>query len=64
LYGLPEDPIEVSKMELERPNDIRIFPFICLYVIPVYEKLTGEKNTLEKIAKKYKNRLKRMHKSS
>ena len=59
LNNLPDDPVEVSKQYLSHPNDIKIFPFLCLYMVPVYEKLTGRKNTMQELAKEFDRRWKR-----
>ena len=50
---LPKDPVEVSKNYLNSPNDINLFSFLCLYMIPVYEKITGQKNTMKKLARQF-----------
>jgi hypothetical protein len=44
---------------LNGPNDIKIFPFICLYVVPVYEQLTGKTNTLQEMEKQFERLMKR-----
>ena len=51
LYGLPSDPLEASKSYLARPNDVNMFSFFCLFVVPVYEDVTGEHGTMEKLYK-------------
>lgn len=57
MYNLPSDPVEASKRYLSHQNNIQIFPFLCMYMVPVYEKLTGSKNTMEKILKTYVQRM-------
>ena len=64
LYSIPSDPVEASIQRLSKPNDIQIFPFICTYMVPVYEEMTGQKNVLESIAKEYKRRWKQKQKQS
>ena len=59
LYLDSEDPVEVSKMYLSRPNDINLFPFLYLYMIPVYEEITGNKDTMKQLGKQFKKRWKK-----
>ena len=58
LYLDSEDPIEVSKAYLSKPNDISMFPFLYLYMIPVYEEVTGSKDTMKQIGRAFKRRWK------
>ena len=55
------DPIEVSKEFLMSQNDVSIFPFLCMFVIPLYERETGERDTMKKITSAYKKRWKQEH---
>lgn len=61
LKHMPTDPVEASKGILSHPNDISIFPFVCKYVIPVYEKVTGKKGIMEKLYQEYKRLRKEYH---
>jgi hypothetical protein len=54
MKNLPEYPVEVSKQVLSRPNNIQLFPFMCLYMVPVYEKLTGNQNTMKDLNRKFR----------
>jgi hypothetical protein len=56
--NIEDVPIEASKEYLGRTNDVKLFPFICLYVIPLYEHDTGERDTLKKINQNYRKRMK------
>lgn len=58
LYLDSENPVEVSKAYLSNPNDISIFPFLYLYMIPVYEEVTGNKDTMKMLGKAFKKRWK------
>ena len=60
-YNVSSNPIEVSKEYLEHPNDISIFPFLCMFVIPLYEKATGEHDTMKKLTLEYRKRWKDEH---
>lgn len=47
VFDLPSDPVEASKRYLaDTANNIQIFPFLCMYMVPVYEKLTGNTHTM------------------
>ena len=59
MYGLPDDPVEASKRVLQGRNDIQLFPFLMMYMIPVYEKLTGDKGIVERMRKEYKKMYKK-----
>lgn len=59
LYLNSDNPIEVSKAYLSQPNDISIFPFLYLYMIPVYEEVTGQKDTMKQLGKAFKQRWKK-----
>ena len=58
MYTPLEDPLEVSKAILSKFNNIKLFPFLFLYMIPVYEEVTGNKDTVKKIAREFKRRWK------
>lgn len=58
LYMHTTDPVEVAKSYLSQPNDVNLFPFVCIYVIPLYEETTGETGTMEKLMKDFKRRWK------
>ena len=60
-YTESTDPIEVSKEYLTNRNDVSIFPFICMFVIPLYEKETGERGTIQKLSVEYRKRWKKEH---
>ena len=54
FYNLPSDPVEVSKKYLKTPNNIQLFPFMCMFMIPVYEELTGRHGTMDAMRKEFK----------
>lgn len=58
LYSVKDDPIEASKVYISHPNNINIFSFVCLYVIPVYEKTTGNRNIIDQLEVEYDKRMK------
>lgn len=58
LYLDSENPVEVSKAYLSNPNDISIFPFLYLYMVPVYEEVTGNKDTMKMLGNAFKKRWK------
>lgn len=58
IYGLPSDPLEAGIEYLKKPNDVEPFPFICMFVVPIYERITGKKDTMEKMVREYKRLLK------
>lgn len=58
LYLHSDNPIEVSKAYLSKNNDISLFPFLCLYMIPVYEEVTGNKDTMKQLGQEFKRRWK------
>ena len=59
IYGKPDSPIEASKEYLSKPNDISVFPFVCLFVVPVYENVSGRTGVMEEFNKRYKELLRR-----
>ena len=61
LENLPEDPVEASLAYLSHPNEIQVFPFLWMYMIPVYKELTGRTNVVEDIRREFKRRWKKEH---
>lgn len=60
LYNsLPDNPVEVARRYLSTSNDVGVFPFLCLFVIPLYEEETGERDTMKKISSEFMKRWKR-----
>ena len=59
FYSDSDNPIEVSKKYLSSPNDINLFPFLYLYMIPVYEEVTGSKDTMDSLRNAFKKRWKK-----
>jgi hypothetical protein len=55
-YNLPLEPIQAARQYLGSPNDVNVFPFLCMFVIPLYEKETGNTGTLAKLAKSIKRK--------
>ena len=64
VYGMADDPVAAAKTYLSRPNDISIFPYICLYAIPVYEEVSGVRGTMERIAEDFKRMWKKKKKKN
>lgn len=58
LYLNSDNPVEVSKAYLSQPNDISLFPFLYLYMIPVYEEVTGQKDVMKQLGRAFKQRWK------
>ena len=58
LFTVSDDPVEASKDYLSKPNDTRLFPFLFLYMIPVYEEASGQKDTVKKLWRAFKERWK------
>lgn len=54
LKHMPQDPVQASIGVLSFPNDISIFPFVCKYVVPIYEKVTGQKDIMKRMYEDYK----------
>lgn len=64
LSHLPDDPVQVSIQCLSKRNDIQLFPFLCLFMIPVYEELTGRRDTMEALAKTFRKMWRKTHPES
>ena len=64
IYAIGTDPIEASKGYLSRPNNVQVFPFVCKYVVPIYEKTTGDKGFMDRLKKQISNRWKKEHPDS
>ena len=54
LKHMPTDPVKASTGVLSSPNDISIFPFVCQYVVPIYEKVTGKKDLMKVMYEEYR----------
>ena len=54
LYGVSEDPVEAAKQALTRENNVQMFQFMCMYMVPVYERLTDRTGTMDEIRKTFK----------
>ena len=62
MYSRFDDkPIEAAKEYLSKPNNVQMFPFMCMYVIPVYEETTGNKDTMKELARAFKEQWKNEH---
>lgn len=60
MYSKFDDkPIEAAKEYLSKPNNVRVFPFMCMYVIPVYEEITGQRDTMKELAKIFREQWKK-----
>ncbi len=64
MYSFNDNPLEAAKEYLGRPNNVQMFPFMCMYVIPVYEETTGNKDTMRELAKAFKKQWKKEHGSA
>ena len=58
---LSDNPLEAARQILQAENQIGGFRFACMYVIPVYEKLTGTSGMMDQMKRKYKKMWKRKH---
>ena len=56
-----DNPLEAAKEYLSKPNNVQMFPFLCMYMIPVYEETTGNKGTMRELAKAFKEQWKKEH---
>ena len=52
--GIPDDEVDVAVKHLSNRNDVNLFSFICMFVIPVYERTTGNENVMDKIEEAYR----------
>lgn len=52
--GIPDDEVDVAVNYLSNRNDVNLFSFICMFVIPVYERTTGNENVMGKIEEAYR----------
>ena len=59
-----DNPLEAAKEYLNRPNNVQMFPFMCMYVIPVYEETTGNKDTMRELSRAFKEQWKKEHGSA
>lgn len=59
LNGLPTDNLVAAKAYLINPNDINLMSFIFEFVIPIYEKDTGNSGTIETIKREFAKRMKK-----
>lgn len=59
LSGLPTDNLVAAKAYLINPNDINLMSFIFEFVIPIYEKDTGNSGTIETIKREFAKRMKK-----
>ena len=55
------NPIDVARNYLSNPNDVNVFPFFCMFVIPLYERETGERDTMKKIAIDFRRAWNKLH---
>lgn len=62
MYNIPNDPKEASLFYISHPNDINLFSFICMFLVPVYEEITGNRNTMEQIAKEFRRKWREKYK--
>ena len=49
MIDLPSDPKEVALKFINGRNSIQVFPFMCQFVIPVYEETSGETGVMDRI---------------
>ena len=64
IYFKSDNPIDISKEYLSKPNDIDAFPFLVLYMVPIYEETTGRKNFMKDMAKTFKEQWLKTHKDA
>lgn len=51
LFDLPNDTLETALRYLKMRNDINRTAFVCMFVVPVYEEVSGKTGTMEEIYK-------------
>jgi len=56
-----ENPLEAGLGYLSRPNDVGVFPFFCMFVIPLYERETGDSGVMEMLEREFRRRWRREH---
>ena len=56
--NMSSDQFEVGMNHISMRNDIDLMQFIFMFVIPVYEEVTGNKDTMKQIGKAFKRRWK------
>lgn len=54
FHEVGDDPLKAAQAYLGRPNDVNLVAFICMFVIPLYERETGKTGVMERIAEKIK----------
>ena len=55
-----EDPIGAATKYLSFPNDVHVLPFVCIYIVPIYERVTGKSGIIDEIKNMFKHHLKRV----
>lgn len=61
---LPDDPVKMAVDYLSTYNEVKLMPFIVMFVVPVYEQTTGETNFMEKFKREYQRMWKKTHKDN
>ena len=61
---LPDDPEKMAVDYLSTYNEVKLMPFIVMFVVPVYEQTTGETNFMEKFKREYQRMWKKTHKGN
>lgn len=59
---LPDDKVKMAVEYLSTYNEVKLMPFIVMFVVPVYEQTTGETNFMEKFKREYQRMWKKTHK--
>ncbi len=48
-----DNPLIAARDYLSKPNNVNLMSFVSLFVIPVYEEITGDKDFLNRLHKSY-----------
>lgn len=56
---ISNDAVDVAINYLSNRNDVNLFSFICMFVIPVYERTTGNTNMMKQIEDAYRKQWKK-----
>ena len=51
MFDLPNDTLEAAIKYLNSNNDINRTAFVCMFVVPVYEEVSGKTGTMEELYK-------------
>ena len=64
IKHLSEDPLKLAIESLSNYNEVKLMPFVVMFVVPVYEMATGDKDFMKKFKLEYMRLWKRTHKDN